>query len=407
MHRAQTERRPIVVSLPIDLAQAECADNLSAAKPKPVPSVPSPSKAAVTEAAHALSKAHRPLVIAGRGAVLSDARAEIERLGERIGALFATSAVANGFFSQSPFDLGICGGFASSLASDLIGQADLVLSFGASLNNWTTSYGKLLADDARIVQCDIDASAVGTFTPTDLGIVGDAAQTAAALRKQLQTDGFYSQGFRTEAIQKDIHNYRRADDFTDESTERTIDPRTLLVALDKLLPAQRTVAVDSGHFMGFPSMYLSVCDPLGFVFAQAFQAVGLGLSTGIGAAIARPERITVCVLGDGGTMMSLGEIKTAVFHRLPILIVVLDDAAYGAEVHHFELLGFDADLVRFDHIDFAAVGRALGASAATVERPADLTCLEDWLASPSHPFVLDCKVNAEIRAQWLEEAFRQ
>jgi thiamine pyrophosphate-dependent acetolactate synthase large subunit-like protein len=407
IQRAQTQRRPIVVSLPIDIGQKECTDSSPHLGQKLTPSTPWPSQSAVVQAANALAKAQRPVVIAGRGAALSGAREQIERLGERIGALFATSAVANGFFSKSPFELGICGGFASPLASRLISQADLVLSFGASLNYWTTSYGKLIAEDAQILQCDIDPSSLGTFAPTDIGIVGDATQTATALCNQLEADGVYSQGFRTESLRTEIQAYRRADEFTDQSTEHTIDPRTLLASLDTLLPTERTVAVDSGHFMGYPAMYLSVCDPFGFVFAQAFQAVGLGLSTGIGAAIARPERITVCVLGDGGTMMSLAEIKTAVFNRLPMLIVILDDAAYGAEVHHFELLGFDGELARFEHIDFAGVASALGASAATVRRLEDLNRLESWLASPSHPFVLDCKVNPKIRAQWLEEAFRQ
>ena len=70
-----------------------------------------------------------------------------------------------------------------------------------------------------------------------------------------------------------------------------IDPRTLSAALDDLLPAQRTVAVDSGNFMGYPSMYLSVPDVAGFCFTQAYQSIGLGLASAIGAALARPDRL--------------------------------------------------------------------------------------------------------------------
>jgi len=81
-------------------------------------------------------------------------------------------------------------------------------------------------------------------------------------------------------------------------------------ALDRLLPAARTVAIDSGHFMGYPAMYLRVPDERGFVFTQAFQAVGLGLGTAIGAAVARPDRLTVAALGDGGTMLGLPDLET-------------------------------------------------------------------------------------------------
>ena len=89
-----------------------------------------------------------------------------------------------------------------------------------------------------------------------------------------------------------------------------LDPRTLSIALDDLLPAERTVVVDSGAFMGWPAMYLRVPDAAGFVFPQAFQCVGLGLGNAIGAAIARPDRLTVAAVGDGGALMALSELET-------------------------------------------------------------------------------------------------
>src|SRR5439155_964320 len=93
--------------------------------------------------------------------------------------------------------------------------------------------------------------------------------------------------------------------YLDETGLGRIDPRTLSIALDDLLPAARVVAVDSGNFMGYPSMYLSVPDERGFCFTQAFQSVGLGLSTAIGAALAQPERLPVAALGDGGYLMGI------------------------------------------------------------------------------------------------------
>src|SRR5207249_6577037 len=131
-------------------------------------------------------------------------------------------------------------------------------------------------------------------------------------------------------------------------------------ALDDLLPAERTVAIDSGHFMGYPAMYLRVPDERALVFTQAIQAVGLGLSSGIGAAVARPDRLTVAALGDGGALMGLADLETAARLRLRMLIVIYNDAAYGAEVHHFGPQGHRLDIVRFPDVDFAAPGRAVG-----------------------------------------------
>jgi thiamine pyrophosphate-dependent acetolactate synthase large subunit-like protein len=195
--------------------------------------------------------------------------------------------------------------------------------------------------------------------------------------------------------------------FVDDAPAGTVDPRTLTVALDDALPADRTVVVDSGNFMGYPAMFLSVPDSAGFCFTQAFQAVGLGLASALGAAVARPDRLTVAALGDGGFLMAAAELATAVHLGLPLVVVVYDDAAYGAEVHHFGPDGHPLDLVRLPDRDLAAIARGYGCGAATVRSPADLAPLRDWLAgSRGRPFVVDAKVSAVRGSWWLEEAFR-
>ena len=166
------------------------------------------------------------------------------------------------------------------------------------------------------------------------------------------------------------------------------------------------MAVDSGHFLGYPSMYLEVPDARAWVFPNGFQAVGLGLGNAIGAAIAQPDRPTVAAIGDGGAFMALAELETAARLKLTLLVVIYDDAAYGAEVHHFAPMGHDVSLVRFPDADLAAIARAAGAKAATVRRTEDLAVVEEWLVNPHGPLVLDVKVNPTICAEWLEEAFR-
>lgn len=168
---------------------------------------------------------------------------------------------------------------------------------------------------------------------------------------------------------------------------------------------ERTVA-DSGHFLGYPSMYLGVPDQQGFVFPQAFQSVGLGLANGIGAAIARPDRLCVAAVGDGGALMALGELETAARYHLPMLVVIYNDAACGAEVHHFGPMGHTVDLMRFPDTDFAALARTAGAEGITVRRSEVLAPLEGWIERRDRPLVIDAKINPEVRAEWLEEAFR-
>lgn len=407
LRRAEVERHPVVLNIPTDLVEMSCPDELPG-KVGPELERPRPSERSVARVADLLASSERPVIVAGRGATLSaGGREALEALGERVGALMATSAMGHGLFSGSPYSVGIAGGFASPLAVELLSRADAVLAFGASLNHWTVRHGRLFPPEARVAQVDLDEEAIGAIHRVDVGVVGDAAATARAVLDELERRGVSKSGYRGEELEREISTRRWRDEpYEDEGTEEYIDPRTLTISLDDLLPEERTVVTDSGHFLGYPSMYLEVPDHRGFVFPNAFQSVGLGLGSGIGAAISRPDRIPVAAIGDGGALMALGEIETAARYRLPMVVVVYNDAAYGAEVHHFGPMGHPVDLTRFPDTDFAALARAAGAEGITVREPEDLAPLEEWLGRRDGPLIIDAKVNPEVRAEWLEEAFR-
>lgn len=404
--RAVGERRSVALMLPLDVQSEEAPDG-AAVPAGPDVSPPAPSGDAISRIVDLVRRADRPAIIGGRGAVLADARPPLVELGDRIGAVLATSANGHGLFAGHPYAIGISGGFATPTAAELLSEADLVLSFGASLNMWTTRHGTLLGSDTTVVQVDVDPSALGEERPIELGVVADAAEAARALAEELERLEVRSEGYRTDGVKARIASGSwRDDSFEDRSTGETIDPRTLSIALEDLLPTEKTVAVDSGHFMGWPAMYLSVPDPAGFVFNQSYQSIGLGLGAAIGAAVARPDRLTVAALGDGGALMALEEFETAARLDLPLLIVVYNDAAYGAEVHHFGPEGEPVDTVQFSDTDFAAIGRAAGTEGITVREPGDLAPVRDWLERRDGPLVVDAKVAPDVVAHWLEDAFR-
>lgn len=400
-------RRAVALMLPLDV---QAGDTTAASGPVTAPPVldpPAPAASAVTRVVDLLATARLPAIVAGRGAVLAGAGARLQRLGARVGAILATSANGNGLFAGDPWAVGISGGFASPVAAELLASADLVLAFGASLNMWTTRHGALIGEGTRVVQVDIDTDAIGAHGRVDQAITADAALTAEALLAALARRDLRQQGFRSDDVAARIAAGGWRDvAYDDASNGDTIDPRTLSIALDAKLPAERTVAIDSGHFMGWPAMYLDVPDAAGFVFNQSFQSIGLGLGAAIGAAVARPDRLAVATLGDGGAMMSLGELETAASLREALLVIVYNDAAYGAEVHHFGPMGRPVDAVRFAPPDLAAYGRAAGGHGITVRTPADLDPLDAWLVAPNGLCVVDARVTPTVVAEWLEEAFR-
>jgi thiamine pyrophosphate-dependent acetolactate synthase large subunit-like protein len=474
--RAVLERRTVALMLPLDV-QAAPTDPAAAAfvvPPLGLLTRTQPSADAVDAVANLLAAARFPAIVAGRGAVLADARGPLEDLAELTGAVLATSAVANGLFAGNPFAAGISGGFASPVAARLLAQADLVVAAGASLNMWTTRHGGLIGPHAKVLQIDTEVDAIGAHRPVDLGIVGDVAATAEALvaalrRREHANPGFHTDetavaiaaggwrqqplaaaaaggapwpagaqgavstggqdavtagghdpppgeptdhraetgatgkgggtgapaspgGEASEASAVDDGVHRSDDTGTDEGLGAAaaraagrgeggrIDPRVLSIRLHEMLPAERLLAIDSGHFMGWPAMYIDVPDPQAFVFTQAYQSIGLGLASAIGAALARPDRLTVAAVGDGGALMAAGELETLGRLGLPMLVVVYNDDAYGAEVHHFGPQGEPLDIVRFPDTDFAALGRAAGTEAVTVRHVDDLAAVEQWIA---------------------------
>ncbi|MGN9839290.1 thiamine pyrophosphate-binding protein [Nonomuraea sp. H19] len=360
---------------------------------------------AVGELARLLAESRRPVFIAGRGA--RRARRELEDLADQAGALLATSAVAKGLFRGSPWDLDVSGGFATPLAAELISGADLVVGWGCALNMWTTRHGALVPPGAKVAQVDLDGAALGAHVPADLGVVGDAGTVASAVTTRLA--GAAAPGYRSAELARRIQAEGRWRDvpYEDESGGGRIDPRTLTIGLDDLLPIERIVSIDSGNFMGYPSMFLDVPDEGGFCFTQAFQSIGLGLATAIGAAVARPDRLPVAALGDGGALMGLAELETVVRLGLPMVIVVYDDEAYGAEVHHFGPHGHPLDTVTFPPADLAAIARGHGFAAVTVTAAPDLAGVADWLKGPrDRPLLVHAKVIRNRGSWWLEEAFK-
>jgi thiamine pyrophosphate-dependent acetolactate synthase large subunit-like protein len=403
---AAQQRRTVVLNLPLDVQAADAPDGWALPAIPELPAV-RPNRAAVGALADRLAAADRPVFVAGRGA--RHAGAELRSLAEWTGALLATSAVAAGLFAGSPWSLGISGGFASPLAVELIQGADLVVGWGCSLNMWTMRHGSLIGPDTVVAQVDLDADAIGAHRPVRLGVVGDTAQTAVDVTAELSARGHFSTGYRTEALRAEIAERGRWRDvpFDDLSTAEVVDPRALSIALDDLLPSERVVAVDSGNFMGYPSAYLSVPDEYGFCFTQAFQSIGLGLSTAIGAALARPDRLPVAALGDGGALMGVSELDTVARLGIPMVVVVYDDRGYGAEVHHFGPDGADLSTVRFPDTDIAAIARGFGFEAITARGVADLKAVGDWLAGPrSAPLLVDAKIASDGGSWWLAEAFR-
>jgi thiamine pyrophosphate-dependent acetolactate synthase large subunit-like protein len=389
---AVQQRRTVLLNLPLDVQSLPAAAPMapaSVARALPLPPAAAQPED-VERLATALRTSRRPVFVAGRGARGPGCRAALEQLADRCGALLATSAVAKGLFAGNPWSLDVSGGFASPLAAELIGDADLIVGWGCALNMWTMRHGRLIAAGATVIQVDVEADALGAHRQLTFGVLGDAQEVAEAVAEELAGEGSERTGYRSAQLRARIAAEVRWRDVAYEPATEPgrIDPRDLTIALDDLLPAERIVSVDSGNFMGHPSMFLGVPDEFGFCFTQAFQSVGLGL-------------------GDGGLLMGASELETVVRLGLPMVVIVYDDEAYGAEVHHFGPDGASLDTVRFPETDLAAVARGYGFDGVLVRSGADLAGVAAWVESRrTVPLLIDAKVTRAEPSWWLEEAFQ-
>jgi len=241
-----------------------------------------------------------------------------------------------------------------------------------------------------------------------IAVHGDAKATAEAVLAELDRRGVKAKsGRRNDSVRDrivagDNHHYPHPDD----SSAQFIDPRTLSKAVDALLPADRVVASDSGHFCGWVPRYLRVPNAKASCLSHSFQSVGLGLPSTIGLAIANPGKLAVLGTGDGGFLMSIADFETAIRLGLRMCILVYNDSSYAAEVHYFGRQGFSTDIVKFPDTDFAAIARGYGARGATVRTLADLEPVKAWVAEGAPGvFVVDGKINPNLEADWHAEHF--
>ena len=187
--RVLHDRQTVVLSLPLDVQDAELNGTNAPLEMTPMPGRVQPEPKDVRRLADAVAHAKRPLILAGRGAVLSDAEESLTELADRVGALLATSICGHGLFAENPWSLGISGGFSSPIADELISESDFILGFGVSFTQWTTKKGKLIAPGASVAQVDIEAPKLGYQMPVQYAVLGDARATAEALLAELGRQG--------------------------------------------------------------------------------------------------------------------------------------------------------------------------------------------------------------------------
>ncbi len=433
IEHALTYRVPTVLAIPYDVATLEAGPVPDAPEPRlPKPLTPAGpfAEGAVLDLARLLAGAERPLLLAGRGAWLAGAGPALGELAAITGALTASTALGRGIFPDARFDLGVTGGFGAERAMELIREADVAVVFGASLNQFTMRFGALFAPGTRVVQVDVAPTAthanVGGYIRGDAGVVAgqlvellragqtggtgaaDTAGEADTAGGSSGTGGATSSGWRETADLAGAEARHPGDALAPDGR---LDPRAAARRIGELLPEDRVVVSDGGHFIGWANEYWPVASPDRMLMVgTAFQSIGLGFASVPGAVRAKPDATVVLTTGDGGGLMALADLETAVRSAGGQgLAVVWNDAAYGAEVNLYGLKGLAEAPMLIPEVDFAALAAAVGAQGVVVRSLDDLEVLAEWTARPTaeRPFLLlDLRISGTVVAPYQEEIIR-
>lgn len=394
VRRLESTCAPVVLNIPVPIAVSTQTIEPTHGGPPAArtASRPTPDEDALDAALGVAASALRPVIVAGRGVIAADAESAIVELADTLGAALFTSGLGIGLFTSHPRHLGIMGGISHEEATQILTESDCVIAVGTSLNKYTALGGELVAGKS-LVHIDADPVKLGWLATPTAGVCGDArvvvdmmteALTAANLPDKTE---WKRRGATAAAV---IADWTPTDDRT---TADTVDIRVATQRINALLPAGCAVVSDVGRFIAGSWPYLT-CAPAGrFTAMTGFGSIGLGLAAGTGAAVSGVAPLTVVLVGDGGFMMHASELATAVRENLPMLILVFNDAAYGAEYQKLINEGFRADHAYNQWPDIASTATALGADALTVTGLGDLEALGKAVDDIDKPLVVDIRLD--------------
>lgn len=406
---AKTYREPVVLGVPFDL-QKELVETVpdyvpsSYYIPDTGPRYPHPDY--VKSAADRIAAANRVIVLAGRGARLAGAQAACAELAELTNGALSTSLTARGLFAGSPREIGHAGSFCHPVTIEAFDKSDLVVAVGADLNNYTSDAGKLFTS-ADVIQIDSNPTGFSRGRKTaDQVLAADGKLGVEAVIAALKSKGATNRPDWGVAEFAKRVRVETVDDRQYPVPTNTADPREVVQALDKALPKNWGIVNSSGHCSFFTAhIHDHMADR--FVTIREFGAIGNGVPYAAGMAMALPDQPTVLLEGDGGFMMHVQELETVKRYGWKILFCILNDGAYGAEIHKLRADGMDDRGAVHGRNDLARLAEGFGIPGKIITDPDDLPAAIKAFEEGEGPMVLDVQISDQVVSPRMANAIKR
>ena len=404
-------RGPVQLNLPRDVLAAEAAfppfQTPDAYRPCPAPAA---APEAVERAARLLAEAARPVIVAGGGIKSTGAADRALALAEALGAPTVT---APGHGDAVPFghplNAGQMGPRGNPVASRLAREADVILALGTRLGFNATFYSyDNLSEAAKIIQVEIEPTALGRHFPVEIGLLADAPTAADQLREAIAR---IADRRRAEAWVETFQAERRAfleqRDAEAPMDARPMQPAALFRTLRRVLPEDAAITMDAGTLCLQATDALEYRRPLSLFTPLDFGLVGFSFACGLGVKLAAPERPVVSLMGDGGFGMTVSELSTAVDCGIATVTVVMNNRCWGAEKAYQRdffggrYIGADVSSPPFDKL-----ADLYGAAGFRAETPAEAAEAVEAALACDRPAVVDVQIDPAALYSFRRDSFK-
>lgn len=357
-----------------------------------------PDAGDVRRAAEALRRAERPVLVAGRGVLVSGAQDALRELAEKLRAPVAVSMDGKGALSdRHPLFAGPLGAYCAPCANKVVAGADLVFFIGSGAGDQVTRNWTLPPVGSPVLQLDINPAEIGRNYPNALGLLGDAREGLSALNAELGRHS--AKGGWAEQAGAIVADWRTSVQPQCRSEAEPIRPERLCADITAELPADAVVVADTGYSAIWAGTLIEINSP-DQLFLRAAGSLGWAFPAALGAKCALPERPVVCFSGDGAFWYHLCEIETAVRWNIPTVTVinnnsVLGQSQLGIRRAYRGEAGRAEQQYRFNDTDFARVARDLGALGIRVQKPGEIRGALRQALESKRPAVIDVVTEAE------------